>query len=133
MELDDLSKRFPFQVPSYFALILRAFSVIEGIALRADPQYSIVSETFPYLARRLLTDNSPRTRAALRQLLYGVRQPVLSLRGKACTVCHHVPHSTCVSWACSVSRARVIMPVAPTCLCCRCCCCCYPAGSRSCT
>ena len=77
MELDDLSKRFPFQVPSYFALILRAFSVIEGIALRADPQYSIVSETFPYLARRLLTDNSPRTRAALRQLLYGVRRPVL--------------------------------------------------------
>lgn len=30
------------QIPSYFALILRAFSVIEGIALRVDPQYSIV-------------------------------------------------------------------------------------------
>ena len=88
VELDDLSKRFPFQVPSYFALILRAFSVIEGIALRADPQYSIVSETFPYLARRLLTDNSPRTRAALRQLLYGVRQPVLKA---ACTCWHPLP------------------------------------------
>ena len=69
-------------MPSYFALILRAFSVIEGIALRVDPQYSIVQETFPYLARRLLTDNSPRTRAALRQLLYGVRP--LSL---ICTAC----------------------------------------------
>jgi hypothetical protein len=30
------------QVPAYFALILRAFSVIEGIALRVDPSYSIV-------------------------------------------------------------------------------------------
>ena len=62
-------------MPSYFALILRAFSVIEGIALRADPNYSIVAETFPYLARRLLTDNSPRSRAALKQLLYGVGDP----------------------------------------------------------
>lgn len=31
-------------MPSYFALILRAFSVIEGIALRVDPQYAIVQE-----------------------------------------------------------------------------------------
>ena len=61
------------QIPSYFALILRAFSVIEGIALRVDPQYSIVQECFPYIARRLLTDNHPRTRAALQQLLYAVR------------------------------------------------------------
>ncbi len=30
------------QTPSYFALILRAFSVIEGIALRVDSEYSIV-------------------------------------------------------------------------------------------
>ena len=63
------------QIPSYFALILRAFSVIEGIALRVDPGYSIVQECFPYIARRLLTDNHPRTRAALQQLLYAVRLP----------------------------------------------------------
>lgn len=72
-ELDELAVRFPFQIPSYFALILRAFSVIEGIALRVDPSYAIVKECFPYLSRRLLTDNHPRTRAALHQLLYGVR------------------------------------------------------------
>jgi len=34
--------------------------VIEGIALRVDPSYSIVQECFPYLARRLLVDNDPR-------------------------------------------------------------------------
>ena len=70
--LDELSKDYPIDIPPYFALILRAFSVIEGTALRVDPDYAIVKETFPYLSRRLLTDDQPRARAALRQLLYGV-------------------------------------------------------------
>jgi aarF domain-containing kinase len=34
-----------------------------------DPDYAIVHECLPYLARRLLTDNNPRMRAALRHLL----------------------------------------------------------------
>jgi hypothetical protein len=42
-----------------------------GIALKVNPQYSIVSECMPYLSRRLLSDNNPRMRAALRHLLYG--------------------------------------------------------------
>ena len=70
--LDELSRDYPIDIPPYFALILRAFSVIEGTALRVDPNYAIVKETFPYLSRRLLTDDQPRARAALRQLLYGV-------------------------------------------------------------
>ena len=73
MALEELSKDYPIDIPPYFALILRAFSVIEGTALRVDPDYAIVKETFPYLSRRLLTDDQPRTRAALKQLLYGVR------------------------------------------------------------
>jgi aarF domain-containing kinase len=35
-----------------------------------DPDYSIVRECFPYLSRRLLTDDNPRAREALRQLLF---------------------------------------------------------------
>ena len=72
--MEDLTRKYPFQIPSYFALILRAFSVIEGIALRVDPTYAIVPECFPYISRRLLTDNSPRVRNALQQMLYGVCQ-----------------------------------------------------------
>ena len=30
-----------------------------------------MSEAFPYLSRRLLTDDSPRAKAALRSMLYG--------------------------------------------------------------
>ena len=41
-ELETLGKVYPFSIPPFFALILRAFSVIEGIALTVDPDYSIV-------------------------------------------------------------------------------------------
>ncbi|KAF6265823.1 hypothetical protein COO60DRAFT_1633263 [Scenedesmus sp. NREL 46B-D3] len=72
-ELEDLGSRYPFRIPPFFTLILRAFSVIEGIALAVDPDYSIVQECFPYLARRLLADDDPRVRKALRDVLYGGR------------------------------------------------------------
>jgi aarF domain-containing kinase len=54
-ELEGLGKDYPFRVPPFFALVLRAFSLIEGVALAADPDYSIVQECLPYVARRLLT------------------------------------------------------------------------------
>ncbi|OUS47446.1 ABC1 family-domain-containing protein [Ostreococcus tauri] len=60
-----------FQIPAYFGYILRAFSVLEGIGLTVDKNYSIANECYPYVARRLLTDKSPETRKALEQLLYG--------------------------------------------------------------
>lgn len=70
-ELEQLTELYPyFTVEKSFVLILRTFSVIEGIALRVDPSYSIVKECLPYLARRLLIDDSPRMRAALRQVLF---------------------------------------------------------------
>ena len=63
-----LNEQVKFRLPPYFVLILRAFSVIEGIALKVDPQYAIITETFPYLSRRLLTDENPEVRKALRQV-----------------------------------------------------------------
>ena len=69
-ELEEMSKEYKFTIPPYFALILRSFSVIEGIALKVDPDYAIVQECFPYLARRLLMDDSPRMKAALKELLF---------------------------------------------------------------
>lgn len=50
---------------------MRAFSAIEGLGLGISPTYSIVNQCFPFLARRLLTDDSPRIRAALKSFLYG--------------------------------------------------------------
>lgn len=76
LELKYVSQEYQMVIPSYFSLILRAFSTIEGIALKVDPTYSIINECMPYLSRRLLSDNNPRMRAALRQLLYGGKQRI---------------------------------------------------------
>ena len=70
-QLDELSADFPFAVPTFFTLILRSFSVIEGIALGVDPSYSIVMECFPYISRRILTDDDPRMHQILKGVLYG--------------------------------------------------------------
>ena len=34
-------------------------------------QFAIVDEAYPYISKRLLTDESPRLRAALRYMVYG--------------------------------------------------------------
>lgn len=69
-----LNEQVKFRLPPYFVLILRAFSVIEGIALKVDPEYSIIKETFPFLSRKLLTDDNEQVRRALREVLYGGKE-----------------------------------------------------------
>jgi aarF domain-containing kinase len=44
---------------------------LEGIALVGDPNFAIVDEAFPYISKRLMTDDSPRLREALRYMVYG--------------------------------------------------------------
>lgn len=56
-DIAKISKDYIFVIPPYFALILRAFSVLEGIGLDVDPDYSIVNACYPYLSKRLLTDD----------------------------------------------------------------------------
>eukprot|EP00667_Euglena_gracilis_P008140 EG_transcript_8229 len=63
--------RTAFRIPAYFLYISRAFATLEGIGLSIDENYAILKECYPYLARRLLSDTSPRAEAALRCLLYG--------------------------------------------------------------
>merc|ERR1712032_530316 len=55
----------------YFALVIRAIGVLEGIALVGNPNFAIIDEAYPYIARRLMTDDSPRLKAALRYMIYG--------------------------------------------------------------
>ena len=73
-QVQELAEETPggiFQVPPYFAYIAKAFSVLEGIGLSIDPNYSIVKETLPYISTRILTDPSPRTAGALATFVYG--------------------------------------------------------------
>ena len=49
---------YTFRVPSRFALIIRAVVSQEGLALRLDPEFKILKIAYPYIAKKLLTDNS---------------------------------------------------------------------------
>lgn len=43
--------------------------MLEGIALVGDPDFAIVDEAFPFISKRLMTDDSPRLREALRYMV----------------------------------------------------------------
>jgi aarF domain-containing kinase len=70
-DLAEITFEFPFRIPPYFALIIRAISVLEGIALVGNPEFAIVDEAYPYISRRLMTDDSPRLKAAFKYMIYG--------------------------------------------------------------
>ncbi|MEA5567407.1 AarF/ABC1/UbiB kinase family protein [Anabaena sp. UHCC 0399] len=70
---DDLSAlmyEYPFRVPPYYALIIRSLVTLEGIAIYIDPDFKVLSEAYPYVSKRLLTDPAPQLRTSLRDLLF---------------------------------------------------------------
>ncbi|KAK4722322.1 hypothetical protein R3W88_012555 [Solanum pinnatisectum] len=62
--------KFKFQIPSYFSLVIRSLAVLEGIAIGINPEYKVLGSTYPWIARKVLTDSSPKLKASLRALLY---------------------------------------------------------------
>jgi predicted unusual protein kinase regulating ubiquinone biosynthesis (AarF/ABC1/UbiB family) len=69
-QLSALMYEYPFRVPAYYALIIRSLVTLEGIAIRIDPNFKVLSAAYPYVAKRLLTDPSPELRESLRDLLF---------------------------------------------------------------
>lgn len=69
-ELATVTFDFPFSIPPAFALLLRALSVLEGIALVGDPEFKLIMESFPFVSKLVMTDRSPALREALKQILY---------------------------------------------------------------
>lgn len=50
---------------------MRSLSLLEGIARRADPAFSLMEEAYPYVLERMLLDNSEEMKRALRYIVYG--------------------------------------------------------------
>lgn len=69
-EFSELMYEYPFRVPAKFALIIRSLVTQEGIALSLNPNFKIVEVGYPYIARRLLTGESPRLRRRLLNVLF---------------------------------------------------------------
>eukprot|EP00798_Chlamydomonas_sp_ICE-L_P000051 gene51-12868_t len=106
-ELTDLGRIYSFQIPPFFVSIIRTFTVIEGIALKVDPDYAMIQECLPYLSRRLLCDTSPRAQKALHDLLYGERKR-LNIRRLARMSSAFSNYST----SALTSNGRVVTPAA---------------------
>ncbi len=60
-----------FRIPPYFVYIAKAFSVLEGIGLTNDPDYSVINACLPYISRRIVADKSDRMARALDSFVFG--------------------------------------------------------------
>ena len=65
----------PFSIPPYFALLARAVVTLEGLALSVDPDYGLVIEAYPFVARKLLSSDRPELQQALQEVLYAGTVP----------------------------------------------------------
>ncbi|XP_024396488.1 uncharacterized aarF domain-containing protein kinase At1g71810, chloroplastic isoform X3 [Physcomitrium patens] len=62
--------KFKFRIPPYFSLVIRSLTVLEGIALSSDPNYKVLGSSYPWIARKVLTDKSPKLRSTLQEIVY---------------------------------------------------------------
>jgi len=69
-KFSKLMYSYPFRVPSRFALIIRAVVSQEGLALRLDPEFKIIRIAYPYIAKKLLTDDSDEIVNILLQVIF---------------------------------------------------------------
>jgi hypothetical protein len=71
-ELDAIGREnvLRFSTPPFFTVIIRSLTMLEGVALSADPNFRLVRGSYPYVLNQLLSpDNNDRTPQALQRLL----------------------------------------------------------------
>ena len=44
----------PYRLPPYFTLLLRAIAILEGVAMKGDPNFAILKEAYPFIAQKVL-------------------------------------------------------------------------------
>jgi len=69
-KFSKLMYSYPFRVPSRFALIIRAVVSQEGLAIKLDPEFKILKIAYPYIAKKLLTDNSEEILEILLEVVF---------------------------------------------------------------
>lgn len=66
----EVMYKYPFRMPAKFALIIRSLVTQEGVALCLNPNFRIVEVSYPYVAQRLLTGETPQFRKRLLEVLF---------------------------------------------------------------
>jgi len=68
-QFNKLLFKYPIRVPERFSLVIRSLLTQEGICLTLDRDFQLLETAFPYIARRLLTDEDPALRMRLLQIV----------------------------------------------------------------
>ncbi|PRW32613.1 putative aarF domain-containing kinase chloroplastic isoform A [Chlorella sorokiniana] len=69
-KFNELVYQYPIRIPERYSLVIRSLLTQEGICLTLDPAFHFLEVAYPYVARRLLTDEDPALRTRLFQVLF---------------------------------------------------------------
>ncbi|XP_058101827.1 uncharacterized protein LOC131245999 isoform X2 [Magnolia sinica] len=70
----SIAFKYHFRMPPYYTLVLRSLASLEGLAVAADRDFKTFQAAYPYVVRKLLTDNSPDTRRILHSVVFNKRK-----------------------------------------------------------
>ncbi|XP_043814421.1 uncharacterized protein slr1919 isoform X3 [Manihot esculenta] len=70
----SVALKFHFRMPPYYTLVLRSLASLEGLAVAADPNFKTFEAAYPYVVRKLLTENSAETRKILHSAILNRRK-----------------------------------------------------------
>ncbi|KAK7279667.1 hypothetical protein RJT34_24723 [Clitoria ternatea] len=65
----SVALKYHFRMPPYYTLVLRSLASLEGLAIAADTNFKTFVAAYPYVVRKLLTENSAATRNILHSVL----------------------------------------------------------------
>ncbi|KAL8231925.1 hypothetical protein R6Q57_001703 [Mikania cordata] len=71
-----IALKYHFRMPPYYTLLLRSLASFEGLAMAGDPNFSTFEDSYPYVVRKLLTDNSLETRKILHAVVLNKRKEI---------------------------------------------------------
>ncbi|BDA46770.1 Protein ACTIVITY OF BC1 COMPLEX KINASE 1, chloroplastic [Coccomyxa sp. Obi] len=69
-KFNELVYQYPIRIPERYALVIRSLLTQEGICLQLQPNFHFLEVAYPYVAKRLLTDEDPALRERLFQVLF---------------------------------------------------------------
>lgn len=52
-------RRFQFQYPAVYTMVIRALGSLEGTATALDPSFKVLASAYPFVVGRLLADPTP--------------------------------------------------------------------------
>ncbi|XP_076936888.1 protein ACTIVITY OF BC1 COMPLEX KINASE 3, chloroplastic-like [Bidens hawaiensis] len=70
----SIALKYHFRMPPYYTLLLRSLASFEGLAMAGDPNFNTFEDSYPYVVRKLLTDNSLDTRKILHAVVLNKRK-----------------------------------------------------------